>query len=110
MGYSTIRTDNLTANTKSANILAGDVNEFVSNGGQVNFYAVSSASGIKVTIYADGDIIMDDKEIVAIGTTLSRIDHPLNSVVVESGTRLGIYLRETAGVSTTDILFGVETD
>lgn len=109
MGYSTVRTDNLTANTKSSNILAGDVNEFVSNGGQVNFYGVTSAAGIKVTVYADGDLIIDDKEIIAIGTTLNKSDHLFDSVVVEAGTRLGVFLRETAGVSTTDTLFGVET-
>jgi hypothetical protein len=110
MGYSTVRQDNLTANTKSANILAGDVNEFVSNGGQVTFYGVSSALGIKVTVYADGDIIIDDKEIIAINTTLLKSDHMFDSVTVEPGTRLAVYLRETAGVSTSDTLFGVETE
>ena len=66
MGYSTIRYDNLAANTKSSNILAGDVNEFQTESGMVNFYGVTSALGIRITVFADSDIIIDDKEIVAI--------------------------------------------
>jgi hypothetical protein len=108
MGFSTVRTDNIPANTKSANILAGDVNEFVSNGGQVNIYGVSSASGVRITVFADSDIVIDDKEIVSLGTTLDKSQHLFDSFVVEAGTRLSAFLRETAGVATTDILTGVE--
>ena len=110
MGFSTATFTNLTANTKSANLLSGNVNEFVSEGGHVNFYAVTNASGIKLTVYADSDIIIDDQEITFIDSTLSlkKSDYMLDSIVVSPGSRLSCYVRETAGVSTTDGSIGVE--
>lgn len=108
MSYTTVNTTNISANTKSANILAGNVNEFVTALSQVNIYAVSSASGIKVTVLADSDVAIDDAEIVAIGTSLDKSQHLLDSFVVMPGTRLSVFLRETANVSTTDILTGIE--
>lgn len=110
MAFSTVYTANLAALTKSANILAGDVNEFVSDGGNVNIYGVSTAIGIKITVYADSDLIIDDKEIPFIGQTLIKSDHYFDSFTVEPGTRISIFLRETANVATSDIYVGVETE
>lgn len=108
MSYTTVNTSNLAANTKSANILAGNVNEFVGSMSQVNVYAVSSASGIKLTVLADSDVAVDDAEIVSIGTSLDKSQHLIDSFLVAPGTRLSVFLRETAGVATTDILTGIE--
>jgi len=108
MGFSVARQDNLTANTKSANVFSGNVNEFVSDGGPVTFYAVASAAGIRATVYADQDIIIDDQEIPFIGITIAKDQHMLDVIEVGPQTRLSVFLRETAGVSTTDILVGVE--
>jgi len=110
MGFSTVYSANLSASTKTANVISGDVNEFVSNGGTVTIYAVSSAIGVKMSVFADSDLIIDDKEIPFIGTTLVKKDHFLDSFEVEPGTRLSIFLRETAAAATTDVYTGVETE
>lgn len=103
MARSSFPNTNLAASTKTANILAGDINEFTTARSLVNVYAVSSAAGIRATILAGQDVVMDDKEIVAIGTTVSIPDHLLTSFAVEPGTRLAIFLRETAAAATTDV-------
>lgn len=99
---------NLTASTKTSNIYAGDVNEFVSQDSQVNIYAVSSAIGVNLTVYADSDIAIDDKEITAIGTTLDKSAHLMDSFTVFAGTRLSLFLRETAAAATTDVYTAIE--
>lgn len=106
--YTVIRNDNLGANTKSANILSGDINEFVSVDSAVTVYSIASATGVRLTCYADSDIAIDDKEIPNIATSLDKSAHLLDSFIVAGGTRLAIFLRETAGVATTDMLTGVE--
>ena len=108
MPTSIIYSPNLTASTRTANILAGDQNEFVVDGGTVNVYAVSSAIGIKITVIADTEILIENKEIPFIGTTLDKQAHFLDSFDVEPGTRLIVFLNETAAVGTTDVYTGVE--
>jgi len=99
---------NLSASTKTANILSGDINEFVTQNSLVNIYAVSSAGGVRLTVLADTDVAVDDKEIVAIGTTLDKSQHLIDSFSVFAGTRLAYFLRETAAAATTDVLSAVE--
>lgn len=99
---------NLTASTKTANILAGDINEFVPQMSQVNVYAVTSATGVRISLFADSDIAVDDKEIAAVGSTLNKSDHLLDSFVVGPGTRLAVFLRETAGAGTIDVYTCIE--
>lgn len=99
---------NLTASTKTANILAGDINEFVTQNSIVQIFAVSSATAIRMTVLADSDVAVDDKEILGIGTTLDLSQHLVTSFPVYAGTRLAIFLRETAGVATTDVLLALE--
>jgi len=95
---------NLTASTKTANLLAGDINEFVPYPAVVNVYAVSSAAGVNLSMLADSDVAIDDKEIITIGTTLNKSDHLIDSFAVGAGTRLAATLRETAAAATTDVL------
>lgn len=99
---------NLTASTRTANILAGDQNEFIVDGGTVNIYAVSSAIGVKITVIADTDILIENKEIPFIGTTLDKQAHFLDSFEVTAGTRLIVFLNETAAAATTDVYTGIE--
>jgi len=99
---------NLTASTKTANVLQGDVNEFLPYDAIVRITSVSSAIGIKVSIFADSDLLVDDKEIPFIGTSLIDKDHVVDEFEVTQGTRLAIFLRETAAVATTDVYIGVE--
>lgn len=101
---------NLAASTKTANILAGDVNEFVTEESDVTIYSVSSATGVRMSVYADGDIIIDDKEIPYIGTTLDTSAHFMGSFTVAAGTRIAIYLRETAAAATTDVYTAVDVE
>jgi hypothetical protein len=103
MPRSVIYSANLTASTKTANIFSGDVNEFVPYDATVTVYCVSSAIGIKVSVFADSDLLIDDKEIPYIGTTLDTSAHFLDQFSVNAGTRLAVFLRETAAAATTDV-------
>ena len=104
MATISINSANLAANTRTGNIIAGDPNEFLAYPALVNVYQVSSASGIRTSIYADTDVNTDDKEILAIGTSVDTSAHLVASFEVEAGTRLSVFLRETANVATTDVL------
>lgn len=99
---------NLTASTKTGNILAGDVNEFVPYDAVVRITSVSSAIGVRLSVFADSDLLVDDKEIPFIGTTLIDKDHVIDEFMVEAGTRLAAFYRETAAAATTDVYLGVE--
>lgn len=99
---------NLTASTKTANILSGDINEFVTEDSLVTIYAISSAVGIRLSMLADSDVLVDDKEIVTIGTSLIIPDNMVDTFPVAAGTRLALFLRETAAVATTDVLLAVD--
>lgn len=101
---------NLAASTKTANILQGDINEFVPQNSAVSVYAISSATGVRMTILAGTDVVVDDKEITAIGTSLLIPDHLRTSFMVRGGTRLAIFLRETAGAATTDVPMAIDVD
>ncbi len=108
MPKSTIYSPNLTASTKTANVFSGDVNEFIPYDALVRLTSVSSAIGIKMSVFADSDLIVDDKEIPYIGTSLIDKDHIITEFEVDGGTRLAVFLRETAAVATTDVYTSVE--
>lgn len=110
MGRSSFNQANLSSGGKTANILAGDTNEFVERDSQVTLYMVSSASGIKATVLASSDVVIDDKEILPIGTSLAIPDHLTTTFMVRGGTRLFLTLRETASVGTTDVLIAMDVD
>jgi 3D (Asp-Asp-Asp) domain-containing protein len=101
---------NLTASTRTANIIAGDPNEFLNYPARVTVYQISSATGIRSSVMADTDVVVDDKEILPIGTSLLVPDHQFTQFDVEAGTRLSIFLRETAAAGTTDVLTLVEIE
>jgi len=94
----------LAANTRTGNIIAGDPNEFLAYPATVNVYQVSSASGIRSAIYADTDVVVDDKEILSIGTSIDTSAHLMSSFEVEAGTRLSVFLRNTTATATFDVL------
>jgi len=101
---------NLTASTKTANILAGDTLEFVPYPATVRIYAVSSAIGVNMSVLADSDMIVEDKEIPFIGTTLVKKDQLIDEFEVYGGTRISLFLRETAAAGTTDVYTCVEIE
>lgn len=101
---------NLGANTKSTNRLSGNINEFIPFDATVRLYGIASAADVNITLLADSDVLIDDTEIVNIGTTLNKSDHLLDEFDVAAGTRLGLFLRETGGVATSDVLWGLEVE
>lgn len=103
----TINQANLSANTKTSNLLAGRIFEFLDYDATVSIYAVSSASGANITFQAGKDVLIDDNEIIGIGTTLNEQDHLIFQDSISADTRLVLTLRETAGVATTDVLLKV---
>lgn len=100
----TVNNTNITANTRTANIFAGDPNEFINYPATIRLYQVSSASGVKTTLLFDTDVIVDNKEILFIGTSVDTSAHLMAEDDCEAGTRLSCFLQETAGVSTSDVL------
>ncbi len=103
-----IYTANQAALTKTANLLAGDTNEFIPYDANVRLTAVSSAVGINLSVFADTDLLVDDKTIPFIGTSLIDKDHVIDEFQVSAGTRLSIFGRETSNVATTDYYLGAE--
>ncbi len=101
---------NLAASTKTANILSGDVNEFVPFDATITVYAVSSAIGVRLSFFADSDLLIDDKEIPYIGTSLDTSAHFVDQFSVEAGTRLALYLREVAAAGTIDVYTAVDVN
>jgi len=99
---------NVTASTKTANLLSGDINEFIPYNAAVSIYCVSSASNVNLTVLADSDVLIDDKEIINIGTTLNKSDHLVDSFNVAAGSRLALFLRETGAAGTQDVLTAVD--
>jgi hypothetical protein len=106
--WSAFENANLTASVRTANILSGDINEFITVPSMVFLYNVASAAGVHMTMFADSDVAIDNKEIVAIGTSLIKPDHLLDSFAVGAGTRLSLFADERAAAATTDLLTGVE--
>ena len=108
MPKSSFRNTDVTALSTTSNLLSGDVNEFVTYPAEVKIYACSSALGIRMSAFADTDLLIDDKEVVAIATSIDTTAHLVDTFQVAPNTRLAIRLRETANVSTSDVLTAIE--
>lgn len=104
---------NLAASTKTGNLLA---NTELANAPtdaeayQVSVYAISSAASVNLSLQSGSQQLIVDKEIVAIGTTLSTMDHGIGDFLVLGGAPLLLTLRETAGTATTDVLLRIEAE
>lgn len=108
MPKSIVYTANQAALSKTANLLSGDTNEFIPYDAVVRLTSVTSAVGINLTMFADTDLLVDDKPIPFVGTSLVDKDHVIDEFEVSAGTRLSIFARETANVATTDHYVAVE--
>lgn len=99
--FQTVQT-NITG--KTANLLAGDVNEFLTYDAEITVYGVMNAAGIRVSVFADSDLLIDDKEIVSVvaGNSLDTSRDFVDQFQVSSGTRLALFLRDAAGGGATD--------
>jgi hypothetical protein len=104
-----IRRDNLSALTKTGNLLADTDLQQVAVDSQINIYGVSSASGVNMEFGAGADKVITDRELLFIGTTIDKSAHLITDpFVVEAGTNMSLFLRETANVATTDVLLIIE--
>ena len=101
---------NLSASTTTANLLAGEIVEFTPVLSLVTVWAVSSAGNVNMQLYADSDIVVDDKEIIYIGTSLIDKDHQVAAFYAAPNTRIVLRLRETGGAATTDVLLKVTVE
>lgn len=109
MAKFSIVVSNIAALAKSTSVLAGDVAcENINYPAHVKVNAVSSASGIKLTMFADTDLVIDDKEITNIGTSMNELDSTFAEFDIDAVTKLALIYRETANVATTDIILTVE--
>lgn len=96
------------ASEKTANLLSGDINEFVPFRAQVSVYCVNNEDDVNMTVLADSDVVVDDSEIVFVGTSIDKSAHLVDSFIVNPGTRLAIFLRETGAAATADLLTVVD--
>lgn len=108
MPRSSFESANLAASTRTANILAGDINEFVAFPALIRLYGVSSAANVHATMFADSEVTIDNKEIVSLGTSLLVPDHLIDEFEVEAGTRLALFYDERGAVATTDVLTAID--
>ena len=98
---------NIAASTRTANLLASTELANVPSDApayQLEVFNVSSASGVNATFQSSSQTLINDKEIVRIGTTLNENDHFVAQFIVQGGSPLVYTLRETAAAATTDIL------
>jgi len=107
MPKTVIYTENLGSGVKSANLLAGDVNEFINYPAHIRVFSAVSAQGVNISIFADSDLLCDDKRIPYTNASLLD-DHLIDEFDVSEGTRLAVFLRETAAAGTIDIFTAVE--
>lgn len=98
---------NLSASTKTTNLLNATELATCPTGVPayiISIYNVSSASGVNQTFQTADGVVINDKEIIRIGTTLNEQDHLVGEFIVPAGSPLSYFLRETAAAATTDVL------
>ena len=105
-----IRQDNLTALTKTANLLANTDLAFMPFDGIITISGVSSAVGANIEMGVANDKAITDRELLFIGTTIDKSAHEIASFPVAAGAPLSLFLRETANVATTDVIMIIEAE
>lgn len=103
-----IRKDNIAANSKTENLLANTDLAFAPSDGVVQIFGVASASGINIEVGVGNDKAISDREILFYGTSIDKSAHLISEFQVAGGSPLSLFLRETAGVATTDVILIVE--
>lgn len=93
--------NSVAANAKSANVLAGEIYEFLPSAAQVVLSCTGSAAGLNVTFNAGGVVLIDDQAI----NTQNRFpvipDDIITQEVIPAGARLSIVFRNTTGAALT---------
>ncbi len=96
MGYMS-KVTSVAANTTTANLLAGDKDEFVEEASIVSLAAFGSAAGLRATLIVGSEVVVDDQEL-GVGTTLPKVPE---DVMAQGGAypqdRITLRLRNTTG-------------
>lgn len=98
------------ANTKSADQITGTY-QFVPFDCELTVYSRSSATGMNIQLFVNGQALMNDLSVPFFGTSgaLSKNDHEVASFAIPAGSRIEFYARNTtAGALTID--FSVEIE
>lgn len=86
------------ANTKSSDIITGTY-QFAPFDGEMIVYSRASATGLNTIVVVDGTTVINDQAISFTGTAgaISKIDHEIASIPVNSGSRIEVFFRNTTG-------------
>lgn len=86
------------ANGKSADQITGTY-QFMPSAGELVIYARSSATGMNLQLFVNGQALMNDQPVPFFGTSgaLTKKDHEVASFVVPAGSRVEFYARNTTG-------------
>jgi len=90
----------LTANQQPTTINSGDANEFVPFDAKVCIYNITSGASATLTAFADADLIVDNRRVTFVGTSLLE-DNLMADFEVNAGTRLIVKLGEISGATPT---------
>lgn len=98
------------ANSKSTDQVTGTY-QFAPFDGELRVFARASATGINITLTANGQQLINDQPVPFFGATggLSKNDHEIASFDIPAGTRVEFFLRNTTGGAlTTDFSVDLE--
>lgn len=89
--------ESVAANTKTSNEVSGQFENV--GAGRITFAALSSATGMNVTLSIGGITLINDMPIPFFGTTgtMSLSDNVVVSQALKSGGRVELYFRNTTG-------------
>lgn len=98
------------ANSKSADQISGTY-QFVPYDCELVVYGRSSATGMNIQLFVNGQALANDIPIFTFGSTggLSKKDHEIASFIIPSGSRIEFYCRNSsAGALTVDFSVDIE--
>ena len=100
----------VSANAKSTDQITGTY-QFVPSDCELRVYARSSATGMNVQLFVNGQALMNDLAVPFFGTSgaLSKNDHEMSTFAIPAGSRIEFYARNTTGGALT-IDFSVDIE
>lgn len=100
----------VSANSKSTDQITGTY-QFVPTDCQLVVYGRSSATGMNVQLFVNGQALMNDLAVPFFGTSgaLSKNDHEIASFDIAAGSRIEFFARNTTGGALT-IDFSVDIE
>jgi len=98
------------ANSKSTDQISGTY-QFVPYDCELTVFARSSATGMNIQLFVNGQALMNDLSVPFFGTTgaLTKNDHEVASFAIPAGSRIEFFARNTTGGALT-IDFSVDIE